>query len=222
MVRAKWQAWQPEIGLSLAVFATTFLTYLLTMPPGLTWAFDGGDGGELITAAATLGVPHPPGYPTYVLLGHLVSAIPVGTAALRFNMYSAACAAAAAAVLALACFSWAESSHIVRHPRAAAFSAALMAFLAPAIWQQAITAEVYALNLLLVSLLLLALLKRSAHWTGLAAGLALTTHLTSAFLLLLIPFFIPRSRWKSLFVSFLIGSLPWLALPFLARTHSPV
>jgi hypothetical protein len=30
-----------------------------------------GDSGELATAAATLGIPHPPGYPLYVLLGRL-------------------------------------------------------------------------------------------------------------------------------------------------------
>ena len=30
-----------------------------------------GDSGELVAAVATLGIPHPPGYPLYVLLGKL-------------------------------------------------------------------------------------------------------------------------------------------------------
>jgi len=30
-----------------------------------------GDSGELVTAVATLGIPHPSGYPLYVLLGKL-------------------------------------------------------------------------------------------------------------------------------------------------------
>src|SRR5689334_22464317 len=36
-----------------------FVLYLFSMAPGLTWAHDGADGGDLITAAATGGVAHP-------------------------------------------------------------------------------------------------------------------------------------------------------------------
>ncbi|MGB1597536.1 MAG: protein O-mannosyl-transferase family, partial [Promethearchaeia archaeon] len=31
----------------------------------------GGDSGELIVAACSLGIPHPPGYPLHTMLGHL-------------------------------------------------------------------------------------------------------------------------------------------------------
>ena len=41
--------------------------YALTMPPGLTWAYDSADGGDFLAAIATRGVPHPSGYPTYLL-----------------------------------------------------------------------------------------------------------------------------------------------------------
>ena len=66
------------------------LVYLATLAPDITWAYQGTDGGDLITAAYTLGVPHPSGYPTYVLMGWLFSKLPVGTIAWRFNfLYSA-------------------------------------------------------------------------------------------------------------------------------------
>ena len=72
------------------------LIYLLTLAPDLTLSNFGSDGGELITAAVTLGIPHPPGYPTYVLMGKLFSLLPVGTIAWRFNFFSAVAAATAA------------------------------------------------------------------------------------------------------------------------------
>jgi hypothetical protein len=49
-----------SLGAGLLVLAI----YLPTVPRDLTWLAHSGDGGELITAAVTLGVPHPPGYPT--------------------------------------------------------------------------------------------------------------------------------------------------------------
>ncbi|MCB0097459.1 MAG: DUF2723 domain-containing protein, partial [Caldilineaceae bacterium] len=52
----------------LAVVGLAFALYVATMAPGLTWANQGADGGELIAAARTNGVPHPPGYPLYILL----------------------------------------------------------------------------------------------------------------------------------------------------------
>ncbi len=48
--------------------AFAFSIYVITAAPGAWW----GDGLELTAAAKTLGVPHPPGYPLYTLLGHLL------------------------------------------------------------------------------------------------------------------------------------------------------
>src|SRR5262245_14064014 len=59
-----------------------------------------GDSGELVTAVATLGIPHPTGYPLYVLLGHLwTMLVPIGEPAWRMSLFSAACGGGAAAVL---------------------------------------------------------------------------------------------------------------------------
>src|SRR6476661_6782800 len=61
-----------------------------------------GDSGEISTAIATGGVPHPPGYPLFGLLGRAALAlIPWGEPAFRIGCVVAAAAAAAVAVLYL-------------------------------------------------------------------------------------------------------------------------
>ncbi len=128
-------------------FFVPLTVYLLTMPRGLTWAHNGADGGDLITAAATLGVPHPSGYPTYVLLGWLFSKIPLGTLAWRFNLLSALATAGAAF--------WVYRIIAERTGNRRAGVIGAWAFaLTPLVWGQAIITEVYGVNLFFMGLLL--------------------------------------------------------------------
>ena len=63
-----------------------------------------GDSGELVTAVHVLGVPHPTGYPLYVLLGKAwTELVRVGSIAFRMSLFSSACAALACALLFLLC-----------------------------------------------------------------------------------------------------------------------
>ena len=71
---------------SLSVAIIAFALYLITLAPTITWANFGTDGGDLITAAVTLGVPHPPGYPLYTTLGYVFAQLPIGTVAFRLNL----------------------------------------------------------------------------------------------------------------------------------------
>lgn len=66
--------------------------YLRMAAPTITWQHGGADGGELSAAALVLGVAHPPGYPLYLLLGHLFTNLPVGEVAFRVGLLSAASA----------------------------------------------------------------------------------------------------------------------------------
>lgn len=50
--------------------------------------FSTGDGGELITSAYMFGVAHPPGYPVYVEIGKLFTAIPVGNIGIKVSLLS--------------------------------------------------------------------------------------------------------------------------------------
>lgn len=47
-----------------------------------------GDSGDLVTAAAVGGVPHPPGYPLYSWFGWLLSHIPISTVSWRLTLLS--------------------------------------------------------------------------------------------------------------------------------------
>jgi tetratricopeptide (TPR) repeat protein len=79
------------------VFLTSLALYTWTLAPTVTLV----DSGELITAVNSLGVAHPPGFPIYVLLAHIVSLFPVGSVAVRVNFASALFAALAASLLTL-------------------------------------------------------------------------------------------------------------------------
>jgi tetratricopeptide (TPR) repeat protein len=47
-----------------------------------------GDSGEIISAAYTLGIGHPPGYPLYMLFSKIFTFIPAGDIAFRANLLS--------------------------------------------------------------------------------------------------------------------------------------
>lgn len=105
-----------------------------------------GDSGELVAAAATLGIPHPSGYPLYVLLGKLWTLlVPVGSVAFRMSLFSAAAAAAACGVVFWLC------RRLGLQAWAAAPAALLLAF-SPSFWGEANIQRVYALNALFVAL----------------------------------------------------------------------
>jgi tetratricopeptide (TPR) repeat protein len=60
------------VGAALA-FIVGFLLYLRTMAPSLPF----WDAGEFIAAAHTLGIPHSPGTPLYVLIGRVFTILPL-------------------------------------------------------------------------------------------------------------------------------------------------
>jgi len=71
----------------------TFLLYLVTLSPETAmW-----DTSEYIAAAYTLGLPHPPGNPFFVLIGRVFAVLPVApTVAMRINLLAAISSAVSA------------------------------------------------------------------------------------------------------------------------------
>lgn len=224
--RASVAAVVPSVPLAAVLVAVVLATgillviYGLTLAPDLTWAHDAQDGGELITAAVTLGVPHPPGYPIYVLIGKLFSRLPVGTVAFRFNLLSAVSMALAGGLLA----AWlrlrgTNSAAVLLMAVAGAITFGLL----PPVWSQATVAEVYGLNLLFVAAFLICLLGlRAPLVAGLFLGLAIASHLSSVLLLPLALWATPRPRYVRLFIGLVTGLLPLLLVALFARTGSPV
>jgi len=165
-----------DAGLIAGLFLLSGVLYALTAARTVT----GEDAGELLAAAHGFGVPHPPGYPLWLVLSwaadHL---LPWGTVAWRVSLISALPAAAANAVLLAVALKTLRS-------RLAALAAAALFAVSLTHWTQAVIPEVYGLNTLFIGLqvlLLVRLAERQSAWRllGLAAvsGLSATNH-TSA------------------------------------------
>jgi tetratricopeptide (TPR) repeat protein len=86
-----------RVACAATVFVASLVLYAFTLAPTVTFV----DSGELIVAARSLGVAHPPGFPLYVLLAHLATLVPIGNIAARVNCASALFAALACAVVTL-------------------------------------------------------------------------------------------------------------------------
>jgi Protein of unknown function (DUF2723) len=165
-----------------AVIIGVFVVYLATLAPSLTWSHYGADGGDLIAAIARGSLPHPPGFPTYVLLGELFIRIPWGDPAWRLNLMSA-CASVGAMVFTMAAAKTFQVSETwkVWNPT---ICAAVALGLTPLLWSQSIITEVYSLATCFAALtILLAVANAPAGLTGLVWGIGLGAHPTVAFVL---------------------------------------
>ena len=157
----------------LIVAAISFIVYSRTLMPGIAFA----DWGEMQTVPHVLGVAHPTGYPTYVILAWLLEQVPIGSVAFRANLLSS--------VLVAAC---PRRRHRHRHAAGArpviAVAAALALGAVGTVWAAATVAEVNPLHLLLMTLIV----HRALVWQerrrpadlaigGLLIGLAAGNHL---------------------------------------------
>lgn len=162
---------------SLIVAGSLLAIYVLTLAPSVTY----WDAGEFLAAMKTLGIPHPPGTPLYVLVGNVWGRIP-GPAlgfAWSINFFSAVSTAVACAIFTSLLAKW------TRDPWAA-MAGGLLAGLMSSVWLNANETEVYAPSLLLSALMLLvaerARVKAEARWLVLLAylfGLGYSLQLSS-------------------------------------------
>jgi hypothetical protein len=85
--------YRPSYGAAAIAAAIVFLLYIITLSPSTAmW-----DTSEYIAAAYTLGLPHPPGNPFFVLLGRVFSILPIApNIAMRINLLAALCSAVSA------------------------------------------------------------------------------------------------------------------------------
>lgn len=215
------------------VGAGAFLLYLSTLAPTVL-EFEPPetfDSPMLQASAYTLGIGHPTGYPTYMILTHLFTYLPFEDPGYRTNLASAAYAVVAVGAV--------YGAGLLLSRRIFAAAAGALAFaVSPTFWSQATIAEVYTLNALFIALVLFVLLlwrehRRDRHLllAAFLTGLSLTHHLTSALLLpaaLLFVFLTDGRRLtdaKLLLKGaglFLVGLTPYLYLPLRAAMEAPL
>ena len=138
---------RPPYRLAAGVAGLVLLGYILTLAPTVTlW-----DAGEFITAAHTLGIPHPPGTPLFVMMGHVWGlVVPVGAYAVRLNLMSAVFSAAGAGCLFLVAHRLlAGESPMLQ--RLGALGATIAAAFCFTVWQNSNETEVYAIATAMMS-----------------------------------------------------------------------
>jgi hypothetical protein len=217
----------------LGVFALVLVLYLETLAPTVLYLQDPEllDAVMLQMQVSVLGIAHPTGYPTYLMLTHLFTYLPFGDPAYRVNLGSAFYAALA--VLAVYAAGLLLGRRIV-----AAATGALVFGLGTALWSQAVIAEVYTLNALLVSVTIVVLLLWREHrqdryllLSAFLVGLCLTNHLTSGLLLPAGLLFVALVDWRRLVDFrlvlggaglFVLGLIPYLYLPIRAAMDPPM
>ncbi|OGD53708.1 hypothetical protein A3J78_02095 [Candidatus Beckwithbacteria bacterium RBG_13_35_6] len=123
------------------IVISSLVLYLKTLLPGHEFH----DIGELQTAACTLGIAHPPGYPTYIILGKIFTLIPISNPAWRVNFMSAFFS-----ICSLILF-FKITKKVFRSGPAAFFAALILAF-SQNFWYYSLVAEMYSLNVFFMNL----------------------------------------------------------------------
>lgn len=203
-----------------AVFFVTYFIYLLTVYPTVQTE----DSGELITAAVTPDIAHPPGYPLYIVVGKIFSSlIPFGNMAWRMNIMSVFFGAATAQLLYTIIKQRTKNDLI-------AFGSSLFYALTNIVWAQSNRAEVYTLNTFCIGLIVYLLMKwhdqKKDKWLFLSAltfGLGVGNH---HLLLLAAPAFglyTLIKNWKIIIKpKIVIGSLLLLTIGLSIYAYLPI
>ncbi len=198
-----------------------FCLYLFCLAPSIA---TGGDCGELVSASYNLGIAHPSGYALYCIAGKIFATIlPFGEIAWRYNLFSAVCGAVTCGLIALIVSRLTTAQGA---PNQNASNQNVSREVSPPFWppllaglllagltffgSQALIAEVYAPNGLIVALAFLCLVNwdrnpEIKHLAALGAvlGLGLNLHLS---ILFLFPGIVVFLLWKFRDSSALRGS----------------
>ena len=145
---------------AVGVLLITLVVYLKTVAPTVSF----WDCGEFIACAYTLGVPHPPGTPLYILIGRLFTLLPLGEdPAFPMNLISVLTSAIAILFIYLTTVKFIAlgdeeagdrdddwSYHLPRVAGGA--TAALMLAFSDTFWFNSVEAEVYGFSVMLMSM----------------------------------------------------------------------
>src|SRR5207247_2005660 len=198
---------KPPYVMAGCVSLGALILYILTLAP--TTQF--WDTSEYIAAASTLGIPHPPGNPLFVLIAHVFGLLPLAAGyAARINLFAAVTSAVSAGCWFLVAERWLRSFVPALWPRRlAALAGAIVSATAFTVWNQSVVNEkVYTLSLLSIALILWFIVR----WDDQPAGEAHDRYLLLIFYLLAL---------TALLVA-VVGVSVYTFLPIRAAFHPPI
>ncbi len=207
----------PLIG--VGVFLSTLILYLLTAYPTVAYI----DSGELAIVNGTLGIAHPTGYPLYTIIGRLFSLLPLELIKTQI-LLGALCTSTAVMLLAVALLRLFKCETLLQ--KITIGLACIVFGIAPLIWSQGVTNEVYSLHLLMLVLILSLLLKpysgRNLILGAFVVGLSFGNHMSTILLIPAVGYYLftnvkmlkarPRDLWRALGAVAVAASL-YLYLP---------
>lgn len=224
------------------LLAVNLVVYFSTLAPAVGFI----DSGELAVVCQGLGIAHPTGYPLYTLLGRLFCLLPLGDTIFRVNLMSLAFTCCANVILFFILLAVVQSFRRRKHESSglevpAALTGALIFSFTPTLWSQAVSNEVYSLNVLLYSLIILLVLmwrnrgekpaaERILYLLIFAYALSFGNHMSTVLLAPAILFILLITQGKSLFVPrrmvpiltlFLLGLSVYIFLP-IRSAQNPV
>ncbi|MBI4744790.1 MAG: DUF2723 domain-containing protein [Actinobacteria bacterium] len=218
----------------VSAFLITFAVYLKTTAPTILF----GDRADLILAIYHLGIPHPTGYPLYIMIGKLFSLLPIGGLIYRMNLFSGLNTSLTVVVIYLIIL---QIINQLSNPKnkiitaISAFSASLTFAFTYLAWSNSAMIETYPMLALIIALLILIIILwtknqniKYFYLLSFLFGIGVSYHLTIA---LLIPIFLIFAfqinhkeilKTKNIILILLFGLLglfPYLYLPIRALSH---
>ena len=207
------------------VFIAIFSIYIITLASTITAT---GDSSEMVVASYVLGIPHPPGYPLYTLLGKIFTLLPLFSIAYRVNIMSAVFS-----ILTLIFF-YKILFKLTKDEIVSIFSTVFLAFVS-IYWEYSIVAEVFSLNNFFVCLLVYILIileetkkENLFYLFSFILGLSLSHHHSIVFLIPAFLYLLYKNKYTlkinpvKAIVLFLLGLLPYIYLPLAASSRPPL
>ncbi len=124
------------------IFLAGFFLYLTTLCPSVYF----GDSGELLAASYTLSIPHPTGFPLYLLLSKVFGLLPSGTYAFRVNLLSALFGAAVPALAFMSIRAYINKQEEGFTGFVLPVIASLLLVFSFTLWSQSTIARIYSMN----------------------------------------------------------------------------
>ena len=179
-------------------FVLPFALYMSTLAPSVTFF----DSGEFMTAAASLGSAHSPGYPLFLMYVKPFTWLPLGNIAFRINVATAVSSSLACLTVYILTFFLLKKEVLIENQRfnqvtvkLAALAAAVLFGVTPRLWLQSNHDKPYPLLAFIAAIIFFMLLKWQEQYREgverpsyvyvctFLAGLAMAVHQTVVLLL---------------------------------------